>query len=109
MAVISGAGAILTAIVTLTGEPERLLIVENTPGDHLNLSLAAEKAPTPGFRVAMVLVKDDIFLPDNPPPWVWQALFWLTRLFLCFQGWRLRSEKKSISREIELKKKKMMI
>ncbi len=43
-----------------------LLIVKNYTGDRLNFGLAAERARTFGRKVSMVIVDDDIALPDLP-------------------------------------------
>ncbi|MEN9895302.1 MAG: dihydroxyacetone kinase DhaK [Pseudomonadota bacterium] len=60
--------AVLTAIRTVTGSAGCLLIVKNYTGDRLNFGLAAEKARAEGLNVEMVIVADDIALPDiiNP-------------------------------------------
>lgn len=58
--------AVLTAIRAVTGNPGCLLIVKNYTGDRLNFGLAAEKARAEGYRVEMVIVADDIALPDIP-------------------------------------------
>lgn len=60
--------AVLHAIINVTGEAGCLLIVKNYTGDRLNFGLAAEKAKQLGYRVEMVMVRDDIALPDNPQP-----------------------------------------
>ncbi|OON41693.1 dihydroxyacetone kinase [Izhakiella australiensis] len=60
--------AVLSAIVNVTGEAGCLLIIKNYTGDRLNFGLAAEKARAMGFKVNMVIVRDDIALPDNPQP-----------------------------------------
>ncbi|WP_338558853.1 dihydroxyacetone kinase subunit DhaK [Erwinia sp. E_sp_B04_7] len=60
--------AVLNAIVNVTGEKGCLLIVKNYTGDRLNFGLAAEKAKKLGFDVELVMVTDDIALPDNPQP-----------------------------------------
>lgn len=60
--------AVLTAIVAVTGEAGCLLIVKNYTGDRLNFGLAAEKARRMGYKVEMVIVGDDISLPDNKHP-----------------------------------------
>lgn len=60
--------AILSAIINVTGDAGCLLIVKNYTGDRLNFGLAAEKARALGYQVEMVLVDDDIALPDNPQP-----------------------------------------
>ena len=63
-----GVEAILTAILTVTGDAGCLLVVKNYTGDRLNFGLAAEKARALGYQVEMILVKDDISLPENPQP-----------------------------------------
>ena len=60
--------AVLNAIVAVTGDRGCLLIVKNYTGDRLNFGLAAEKAKRYGLKVEMVIVADDIALPDNKPP-----------------------------------------
>ena len=60
--------AVLAAILAVTGEAGCLLIVKNYTGDRLNFGLAAEMARARGLRVEMVIVGDDIALPDNPQP-----------------------------------------
>ena len=60
--------AVLNAIVAVTGDRGCLLIVKNYTGDRLNFGLAAEKAKKHGLRVEMVIVGDDISLPDNKQP-----------------------------------------
>lgn len=60
--------AVLAAIRAVTGEPGCLLIVKNYTGDRLNFGLAAERARAEGYRVEMVIVADDIAIPENPRP-----------------------------------------
>lgn len=60
--------AVLNAIVAVTGDRGCLLIVKNYTGDRLNFGLAAEKAKRYGLKVEMVIVADDIALPDNKHP-----------------------------------------
>ncbi|MER8544332.1 dihydroxyacetone kinase subunit DhaK [Mesorhizobium sp. M1182] len=60
--------AVLAAIRAVTGPAGCLLIVKNYTGDRLNFGLAAEKARAEGFRVEMVIVADDIALPDIAQP-----------------------------------------
>jgi triose/dihydroxyacetone kinase / FAD-AMP lyase (cyclizing) len=60
--------AVLAAIRAVTGEPGCLLIVKNYTGDRLNFGLAAERARAEGFKVEMVIVADDIAIPENPRP-----------------------------------------
>jgi len=56
--------AVLAGILAVTGEPGCLLIVKNYTGDRLNFGLAAERARALGLKVEMVVVDDDIALPD---------------------------------------------
>ena len=60
--------AVLTAIRAVTGPAGCLLIVKNYTGDRLNFGLAAEKARAEGLQVEMVIVADDIALPELPQP-----------------------------------------
>ncbi|MCK7176422.1 dihydroxyacetone kinase subunit DhaK [Enterobacter cloacae] len=60
--------AVLNAIVAVTGDRGCLLIVKNYTGDRLNFGLAAEKAKRYGLKVEMVIVADDIALPDSKQP-----------------------------------------
>ncbi len=58
--------AVLAAILSVTGKSGCLLIVKNYTGDRLNFGLAAERARTFGLNVNMVVVDDDVALPDLP-------------------------------------------
>ncbi len=58
--------AVLAGILAVTGKAGCLLIVKNYTGDRLNFGLAAERARTYGLKVNMVIVDDDIALPDLP-------------------------------------------
>lgn len=58
--------AVLAGILAVTGKAGCLLIVKNYTGDRLNFGLAAERARTFGLKVAMVIVDDDVALPDLP-------------------------------------------
>ena len=60
--------AVLAGILAVTGEPGCLLIVKNYTGDRLNFGLAAERAKALGKKVEMIVVGDDIALPDLPQP-----------------------------------------
>ena len=60
--------AILACILQVTGEAGCLLIVKNYTGDRLNFGLAAERAKKMGKKVDMLIVSDDIALPDAPQP-----------------------------------------
>lgn len=58
--------AVLAGILAVTGKPGCLLIVKNYTGDRLNFGLAAERARAQGLKVTMVIVDDDVALPDLP-------------------------------------------
>jgi dihydroxyacetone kinase len=58
--------AVLAGILAVTGPAGCLLIVKNYTGDRLNFGLAAERARAFGLNVSMVIVGDDIALPDLP-------------------------------------------
>lgn len=58
--------AVLAGILAVTSRAGCLLIVKNYTGDRLNFGLAAERARAFGLRVEMVVVDDDIALPDAP-------------------------------------------
>ncbi|MFT7595332.1 MAG: ATP-dependent dihydroxyacetone kinase [Paracoccaceae bacterium] len=58
--------AVLAGILAVTGKAGCLLIVKNYTGDRLNFGLAAERARSFGLQVNMVVVDDDIALPDLP-------------------------------------------
>ena len=60
--------AVLAGILAVTGEAGCVLIVKNYTGDRLNFGLAAERARAFGKKVAMVIVQDDIALPDLARP-----------------------------------------
>ncbi|MEM7544940.1 MAG: dihydroxyacetone kinase subunit DhaK [Pseudomonadota bacterium] len=58
--------AVLAGILAVTGDAGCLLIVKNYTGDRLNFGLAAERARTFGLKIAMVVVDDDVALPELP-------------------------------------------
>ena len=60
--------AVLAGILAVTGKAGCLLIVKNYTGDRLNFGLAAERARAQGLKVNMVVVDDDVALPDLPQP-----------------------------------------
>lgn len=60
--------AVLAAILAVTGPAGCVLIVKNYTGDRLNFGLAAERARSLGLKVEVVIVGDDISLPDMPQP-----------------------------------------
>lgn len=60
--------AVLAAILAVTGDAGCVLVVKNYTGDRLNFGLAAERARALGCRVNMVVVQDDIAIPDLARP-----------------------------------------
>ncbi|MEM6461842.1 MAG: dihydroxyacetone kinase subunit DhaK [Pseudomonadota bacterium] len=60
--------AVLAGILAVTGKAGCLLIVKNYTGDRLNFGLAAERARAFGHKVSMVVVNDDVALPELPQP-----------------------------------------
>jgi len=58
--------AVLAGILAVTGSSGCLLIVKNYTGDRLNFGLAAERARQFGLNVEIVIVDDDVALPDLP-------------------------------------------
>jgi triose/dihydroxyacetone kinase / FAD-AMP lyase (cyclizing) len=58
--------AVLAGILAVTGPSGCLLVVKNYTGDRLNFGLAAERARAFGLKVNMVIVDDDVALPDLP-------------------------------------------
>ncbi|MCH2630763.1 MAG: dihydroxyacetone kinase subunit DhaK, partial [Nisaea sp.] len=57
--------AVLAGILAVTGTSGCLLIVKNYTGDRLNFGLAAEKARSLGIKVEIIIVDDDIALPND--------------------------------------------
>jgi len=60
--------AVLAGIQAVTGAAGCLLIVKNYTGDRLNFGLAAVRARALGIEVKMVVVGDDIALPELTKP-----------------------------------------
>lgn len=60
--------AVLAGILAVTGNAGCVLIVKNYTGDRLNFGLAAERARALGKKVSMVIVQDDIAIPDIGRP-----------------------------------------
>jgi len=60
--------AVLAGILAVTGPAGCLLIVKNYTGDRLNFGLAAERARSFGLKVNMVIVGDDVALPELSQP-----------------------------------------
>lgn len=60
--------AVLDAILHVTGDAGCLVIIKNYTGDRLNFGLAVEKAKEMGKKVDLIIVGDDISIPNNPQP-----------------------------------------
>lgn len=60
--------AVLSAILQVSGEKGCLLVIKNYTGDRLNFGLAAEKAKALGHTVEMVIIGDDIAIPNAKQP-----------------------------------------
>lgn len=60
--------AVLAGILAVTGPAGCLLVLKNYTGDRLNFGLAAERARAMGHRVNMLIVGEDIALPDLAQP-----------------------------------------
>ncbi|WP_018260180.1 dihydroxyacetone kinase subunit DhaK [Methylobacterium sp. WSM2598] len=60
--------AVLAAILAVAGPAGCLLVVKNYVGDRINFGLAAEKARALGHAVEVVIVGDDVALPDSARP-----------------------------------------
>ena len=60
-----GPDAVLAAIRAVAGPPGAVLIVKNYTGDRLNFGLAAEMARADGIPVEVVIVADDVALPET--------------------------------------------
>ena len=63
-----GVDAVLSAILAVTGEAGCLVVVKNYTGDRLNFGLAVERARGRGLDVRMVVVADDVALPEATQP-----------------------------------------
>ena len=60
--------AVLSAILEVSGPKGCLLIIKNYTVDRLNFGLTAEKAKALGHTVEMVIVGDDIAIPNAKQP-----------------------------------------
>ncbi|MEM6275289.1 MAG: dihydroxyacetone kinase subunit DhaK, partial [Myxococcota bacterium] len=60
--------AVLAGIQAVTGKAGCLLVVKNYTGDRLNFGLAAARARELGVKVNMVVVQDDIAIPELGRP-----------------------------------------
>jgi ATP-dependent dihydroxyacetone kinase len=60
--------AVFAAIMAVTGKGGCLLIFKNYTGDRLNFGLAAERARALGKKIEVVIVRDDIAIPNIHQP-----------------------------------------
>lgn len=60
--------AVLSTILSVTGDAGCLLVIKNYTGDRLNFGLAAEKAKALGLKVETIVVADDVAIPDAQQP-----------------------------------------
>jgi ATP-dependent dihydroxyacetone kinase len=60
--------AVFAAIMAVTGKAGCLVIFKNYTGDRLNFGLAVEKARALGKKVEVIIVREDISLPDIAQP-----------------------------------------
>lgn len=60
--------AVLAGILAVTGKAGCVLVVKNYTGDRLNFGFAAARARTLGLQVNMVVVQDDIAIPELAKP-----------------------------------------
>lgn len=60
--------AVFAAIMAVTGKGGCLVIIKNYTGDRLNFGLGVERARALGRKVEVVIVKDDIALPQVAQP-----------------------------------------
>jgi dihydroxyacetone kinase len=59
---------VFAAIMAVTGKGGCLLILKNYTGDRLNFGLAAERARALGKKIEVVIVRDDIAIPNIHQP-----------------------------------------
>jgi ATP-dependent dihydroxyacetone kinase len=60
--------AVFAAIMAVTGKAGCLVIFKNYTGDRLNFGLAAEKARALGKKIELVVLKDDVAIPNIVQP-----------------------------------------
>jgi ATP-dependent dihydroxyacetone kinase len=60
--------AVFAALMTVTGKAGCLLIFKNYTGDRLNFGLAVERARALGKKIDVLIVADDIALPEIAQP-----------------------------------------
>ena len=60
--------AVFAAMMAVTGKGGCLLIFKNYTGDRLNFGLAVERARALGRKIEVVVVRDDVAIPNIPQP-----------------------------------------
>ncbi len=84
--------AVFAAIMAVTGKGGCLLIFKNYTGDRLNFGLAAERARALGKAVGIVIVKDDIAIPDIIQPRGIAGVLFVEKIagHYAAKGWKLK-------------------
>jgi len=95
--------AILAAILAVTGPLGCLLIVKNYTGDRLNFGLAAERARALGKKVEIVIVRDDIALPEIAQPRGIAGVMFVEKIagHYAAKGWNLQKVAKVAQKAAE--------
>jgi ATP-dependent dihydroxyacetone kinase len=84
--------AVFAAIMAVTGRGGCLLIFKNYTGDRLNFGLAAERAKALGKKVEVVIVRDDIAIPNIPQPRGLAGVLFVEKIagHYAAKGWSLK-------------------
>ena len=84
--------AAFAAIMAVTGKGGCLMIFKNYTGDRLNFGLAAERARALGKKVEIVILRDDIALPNIAQPRGIAGVMFVEKIAGHFaaKGWSLK-------------------
>ena len=84
--------AVFAAIMAVTGKGGCLLIFKNYTGDRLNFGLAVERARALGKRVEVVIVGDDIAIPNIAQPRGLAGVLFVEKIagHYAAKGWSLK-------------------
>ena len=84
--------AVFAAIMAVTGKGGCLLIFKNYTGDRLNFGLAAERARAIGKKVEVVIVRDDIAIPNIAQPRGLAGVLFVEKIagHYAAKGWNLK-------------------
>ena len=84
--------AVFAAIMAVTGKGGCLLIFKNYTGDRLNFGLAAERARVLGKKVEVVIVRDDIAIPNIAQPRGLAGVLFVEKIagHYAAKGWSLK-------------------